>query len=239
MERVAAALPPDVLADVELLAEIEQEKWKQKVRELKWSGDPLASFYASNCELVYCNTASGTAKTTFTTEATPILNDEAGMGQQAKFPAGFFLPGRIGIAGKIVVRGIFSVAAATTPTYQWLVRLGATGTGGSLVWESPAATTASGVTTKGWQFEADLVLRTNAAVGANSTVQGIGPLICDSSGVAAASQILMGWANNTQPGTVATLNTAIDNLVNVNVICSASSASNSVTLLQLLVYGLN
>lgn len=197
----------------------------------------MSFFTGSNVELLYQNTASGTAKASFTTEATPILNDEAGMGHQAKLPAGFFLPGRIGQGVKIVARGIASTTG--TPTYQFLIRLGATGTGGTLVWEAPAATTLTGIANKGWQIECDLILRTNATVGANSTVQGIGYFQGDASAWAATSSQLMGWANNTQPGTIATLNTAIDNYINVNVICSASSASNSVQLLQLLVYGLN
>lgn len=191
----------------------------------------------TNTELLYQNLVAGAAKASFTTEATPILNDEATMGSQAKIPAGFFIPGRTGQAIKIVARGIAS--STGTPTYQFLVRLGATGTGGTLVWEMPAATTATGISNKGWQFECDLVLRTNAAVGANSTIQGIGPFLGDGAGWAATSMILMGFGNNTQPGTIATFNAAVDNFININVVCSASSASNSVQLLQLLVYGLN
>lgn len=191
----------------------------------------------TNQELIYQNIVSGAAKNTFTTEATPILNDEATMGSQAKIPAGFFLPGRTGQAIKIKARGICSTTG--TPTYQFLIRLGATGTGGALVWEAPAATTLSGIANKGWELEADLVLRTHAAVGANSTIQGAGLFTGDATGFNANSVGLMGWANNTQPGTLATFNAAIDNFVNINVVCSASSASNSVQLLQLFVWGLN
>lgn len=192
-------------------------------------------------DLIYANIASGTAKNTFTTEVTPILNDVAGMGPQAQFNPYYFDPAyaKSGKAVRIVARGICSVTSATTPTYQWLIRLGATGTGGALIWEMPAATTGSGISNKGWHIECDAVIRTMAGPGANSTIQGVGEFVGDASGFAAASLCLMGWANNTQPGTVATFDWSIANLVNINVICSASASTNSVQLLQLLVFGLN
>lgn len=224
--------------DLQWLKEYEELRWRDKTRALRYSGDPIASFVTgTSVELLYANTASGAAKNTFSTEATPILNDEASMGQQAKFGAGYFLAGRVGQTVRIIARGICSTTG--TPTYQFLIRLGATGTGGTLVWEAPAATTLSAISNKGWEIAADLILRTNATVGANSTIQGIGLFTGDASGFNANSLGLMGWANNSQPGTIATFNAAVDNFVNVNVVCSASSSSNSVQLLQLLVYGLN
>ena len=190
-------------------------------------------------DLVYANVASGTAKNTFSTEATPILNDTTGMGAQAQFNPFYFDPAyaKSGKTVRVVARGICSTTA--TPTYQFIVRLGATGIAASIAWESPAATTLTGIASKGWSFCADIVTRTLAGAGANSTIQGIGELFGDATGFNANSLVLMGWANNAQPGTVATFDYSIANTVNVNVICSASSASNSVQLLQLLVWGLN
>lgn len=201
--------------------------------------NPKASFTTGTVqELIYANVASGTAKNTFTTEATPILNDVTGMGAQAKIDPYFFAPVQgVGKAIKIIARGICSTTG--TPTYQFLIRMGATGTGGTLVWEAPAATTLSGIATKGWEIASDIVVRTTGGAGANSTVQGIGFFTGDSTGFNANSLGLMGWSNNTQPGTIATFDISITNTININVVCSASSASNTLTLLQLLVWGLN
>jgi hypothetical protein len=189
-------------------------------------------------ELIYANTASGTAKNTFTAEATAILNDVAGMGAQAQLDPYFFKPVTgVGKAIKIIARGIASTTV--TPTYQFLLRMGATGTGGTLVWEMPAATTLSGIASKGWEVASDIIVRTTGGAGANSTVQGIGLFTGDSTGWNANSLGLMGWSNNTQPGTIATFDISITNTINLNAVCSASSASNSLQCLQLLVWGMN
>jgi hypothetical protein len=47
------------------------------------------------------------------------------------------------------------------------------------------------------------------------------------------------WGGGASPGTFTTLDTTITNYFNFNVTCSASSSSNSITLHQLLIAGLN
>ena len=53
----------------------------------------------------------------------------------------------------------------------------------------------------------------------------------------AAPYIYPLWGGGATPGTVATVDHSIANYINFNVACSASSASNSITLQQLLVLG--
>jgi hypothetical protein len=72
--------------------------------------------------------------------------------------------------------------------------------------------------------------------GANSTVRGMGLLTCP--GLASPFIYAAGGAAAT-PWTVATVDVSILNYVNVNIACSASSGSNTITLQQLLVFGLN
>lgn len=189
----------------------------------------------TSAECIYANTASGTAKNTFTTEVQ--INDVAGMGAQAALPPYFWAPGPYGIGKtvRVIARGILS--STGTPTYTFSLRLGAAGsTTAAIVLGSAALTTGSGVTNQLWEFEGDVIMRAMGAAGANSTVQGLGLLQCG--GLASPfSYGLFGGAAS--PGTVATVDTSIENFFNFNVACSASSASNTITLLQLEVWGLN
>ena len=188
----------------------------------------------TNSELIYRSTAVGATLATFTTEAQ--ANTTATMGVQAHLPPDFFAPNntQTGRGIRIVARGILSSTA--TPTYTWTVRAGAAGnTTSAILLGSSAITTGSGVTNQFWELQGDVVLTTIGAAGTNSTVRGIGSLV--SPGLATTINPVYGGA--TSPGTVATLDTSVTNYINFNIACSASSASNSITLQQLLIFGLN
>ena len=188
----------------------------------------------TNSELIYSSTAVGATLATFTTEAQ--ANTTATMGVQAHLPPDFFAPNntQTGRGIRIVARGILSSTA--TPTYTWTVRAGAAGnTTSAILLGSSAITTGSGVTNQFWELQGDVVLTTIGAAGTNSTVRGIGSLV--SPGLATTINPVYGGA--TSPGTVATLDTSVTNYINFNIACSASSASNSITLQQLLIFGLN
>lgn len=191
----------------------------------------------TNAELLYASTAPGTAKNTFTAEA--LINDTTGMGVQAKLPANFWLPNQAqkgrGIA--IVARGILSVVAATTPTYTFTVRLGASGVTGPIVLGTAALTTASGTTGTYWELVGDVIMENIGAAGNNSTVRGIGRH--SGGGISTNGGVNAAYGGAASPGTVATVDWNIDNYINVGVACSASAAGNTITLQQLLVYGLN
>jgi len=212
-------------------------RWRTDSRSVyRVETDPhRASFLTgTNVELIYFNTASGTAKNTFTSEV--LINDEAGMGMQANLPAGFFAPGRVGQALRFVARGIAS--STGTPTYTFTLRGGTqANTSAAIMLGSAAITTASGISNKGWEFEGDVVLRTNSTHGANSTIQG-GGMIAGPASFASPFQYEL-WGGAAQPGTATTFDVSIQNFINFNVTCSASSGSNGVTLLQLLIFGLN
>lgn len=188
----------------------------------------------TNCELIYASTATSAAKASWTTEVT--CNDTATMGVQAHLPPDFWLPtpGQVGRGIRIVARGILS--STGTPTYTFSIRGGAAGsTSTAILLGTAALTTGSGVTNQIWEMQGDVVLTTIGAAGTNSTVRGVGTFISPGT----ANKIDPAYGGGASPGTVATLDTTITNYINFNIACSASSASNTVTIQQLLVFGLN
>lgn len=189
----------------------------------------------TSAELIYASTAVGTAKSSFTSEVQ--INDTAGMGVQAHIPPDFWLPNnnQLGRGLRIVARGILSSTA--TPNYTFSIRLGTAGnTTAAIVLGSAALATGSGVSNQMWELEGDVILTAIGAAGANSTVRGMGMITC---GGLASPFTYPVWGGAASPGTVATLDTSITNYVNFNVTCSASSSSNTITIQQLLVFGLN
>lgn len=185
-------------------------------------------------ELIYSNTASGAAQNTFTAERTLFTTAE--MGERPVIPPYYFAP-NAGISSgiRIVAKGILSTTGG--PTYTWTIRLGTNGsTSAVIALGSAALTAATTVTNQHWELSGDVLLRTLLTAGASSTIQGVG-MIASPGGLASPFGAAL-WGNATQPGTVATFDPSIANYVNVNITCGTSSASNSITLTQLLVFGL-
>lgn len=237
MQRQARLLEkPDWQADLDALMAYESRRWEIKHKILELQGDPVATFLTgTNVEVIYKSLAVGTAKNTFTAEA--IINDVAGMGKQAFIPAHVMaLDGSaLGKGLRIVGRGILSSTA--TPTYTFTIRSGTTGSiTSAIILGSAALTTGSGVSNQMWELEGEDVLTVVGAAGANSTLRGTGMIVCG--GLASPFQYPV-WGGAASPGTVATFDTSIDNYINFNVACSASSASNTITIQQLFVFGLN
>jgi hypothetical protein len=189
----------------------------------------------TSTELIYSSLSVGATLASFTTEAQ--LNTTATMGVQAHIPPDFWLPNntQTGRGIRIVARGVFSVTA--TPTFQINVRGGAAANVASnpILVGSAALTTGSGVSAQYWELQADVILTAIAAAGNNSTVRGNGYLM--SSGFASAINPV--WGGGAAAGTTATLDTSVTNYINVNAACGTNSASNTITLNQLLVLGLN
>jgi len=193
----------------------------------------------TNQELIYASTAPGTAKNTFTTEVQ--INDTAGMGPQVYLPKGFFPPDRhqaIGKAVRILASGI--VSSTGTPTFTWTIRAGAAGaTTGTILAGTAAITTATTISNVPWTLDATFVLEALGA-GAASTIRNAnGQLISDGLTAATTTRALGALGGAAQPGTQTNFDTTIDNYINFNAACGTSNVSNSIQLLQLLVFGLN
>lgn len=242
MERQAVVLDrkrrlDDIEGDLDLqwLKELEELQWRDRVRAMKYAGDPMASFVTgTNVEVLYASVAAGLSSNTFTSEVNQ--NTTAAMGVGAKLGGDFFLsdPSQIGRGIKIVAQWVIS--STGTPTYTFTIRMGSTqgAVTGTIALGSAAMTTVSGVATKGATCDGHVVLTAIGAAGANSTIRGFGSVV----GAAFTSPGDL-WGNAASPGTVATFDTSVTNFINCGVTCSASSASNIAQLLALVVYGLN
>jgi hypothetical protein len=192
----------------------------------------------TSVELLYANPASFTAKATFTTEAN--INDVSGtLGGRPKIPADFWLPGpSSNLKGlRIVARGILSTTAG--PTFTFTIRMGTNGniTTAPIIFGSGAITMGTTITNANWEFEGDVFLIPPVAdAGGNSTMRGLGRI---TGGAVTGTGLWCNAGASATTPTVATVDTSIVNYINFNAACGTSSASNSIQLLQLLVFGLN
>jgi hypothetical protein len=186
-------------------------------------------------ELLYASTTAGITKNTWTTEIG--INDTTTMGVVAHIPPDFWLPNNnsVGRGIRICARGILT--STGTPTFTFTIRGGNTYPNVSttpILLGSAALTTTSGAAAP-WELQGDIILKAIGASGQNSTCTATGAIW--SAGLNPIMSSLYGAAAT--PGTVATVDTSVVNYINFNVACSVSSASNGVTLQQLLVFGLN
>jgi len=182
------------------------------------------------CDLIYKSVKPGTAKNTFTTEIG--INDTAGMGAQAELIPRFLRPGGLLYTLGFRARGI--IGSVTSPTYTFSLRLGGIASITGPIILGSAALTGANNTGQIWEFEGEVTMETLGADGANSTVRGLGMIT--SPGLASPFMYAL-FGGAASPGTVATVDASITNFINFNVACSASSATNSITLLQLMVVG--
>lgn len=221
--------------DLDWLMAYEERAWRDKVRAMRYQGDPMASFVTgTNVELLYASIAAGASAATFTAETN--LNTTATMGVGAKLGTDFFLaePSQIGRAIKVVAQ--FVIGTTGTPTFTITMRMGNTqgATSGTIVLGSAPITTIAAAAARGACADGHMTLTAIGAAGANSTIRGIGTV----SGAAFTSTGDL-WGSAASPGTVATFDTAITNYLNINAACGTSNAANTIQLLQLLIYGCN
>jgi hypothetical protein len=232
LERLVAA-PIDLEQEARRAARRRFVLDRGRVRRVPIVGGASISTSAPPVEPIYSNASAGTAKNTFTTEAQ--INDAAGMGSVAQLNS-TALWGAGQNAPKatlnFLARGLISSTA--TPTFQWFFRFG-TSSAGALVAGTAALTTLTTITNQIWEAEFSVQPVTLAAAGANSTFRGLGLL--SSPGGLAAPGVYNLWGGAATPGTVATVDWSIVNSIWVAVACSASSASNGITLLQLIILG--
>lgn len=183
-------------------------------------------------ELIYASPLSGTAKASFTTEI--AINDVAGMGVRAHIPPDYWRGASDGTLRTIMVHARGVLSSTATPTYTFSLRLGTLDSITSVIaLGSAALTTTSGAASAIWEFEGAFNMRTVGTTAATGTGHGQG--LFQSFGT--ANKIDPIWGGGASPGTFTTLDTTITNYFNMNVACSASSASNTITLHQLLVFG--
>lgn len=191
----------------------------------------------TSAEVIYSNVSAGAAINTFTTEVN--MNATASMGPLPILPPFFFMPsGSNGKVVRVIARGILSTTGS--PTFTFSCRGGAALNVSTTpqIAASVAVTAGATQTNSIWEAEWDTQLTVLGAAGAgNSTIRSLGIWTIQLSATTSVSAPLFGAAAS--PGTVATLDIGATNNFNVNAACGTSSVSNAITLLQLIIMGLN
>ncbi len=177
-------------------------------------------------ELLYASLNAGTAAAA---SAETQINDTTLIIPQARLEPDFWLPNQnqTGKAIHITARGLMTTGTVI-PNLTLSIRLGVAGVTGPIALATPATIMRASITNGFWHFEGDIIVKTMGAAGGNSTVQGYGALMT----IASASSY-----ETSMTGTAATLDTSITNYINVTALMSTTG--NTITLQQLLVYGLN
>lgn len=185
--------------------------------------------YANFTHSVFANRADHTAVASTASEASLLQ----GTKNQPKFDAGYFDQANGGWGKSVWIRcgGVFSNTGTPTLTFQ--VRLGTTvGDSfltGSLVAQSAAITTSSGVTNVQWNLECFIHCNTPGQDTGNTTLSTYGR-VWSPAGFASPFEYAMspgGGASGTWTQTIAN---NLTQYVNVTATWSASSSSNTITL---------
>ena len=229
--------------------ELERATWyshvwddrKKKVVRVPRVGGGSGLGTGAYAEVIYSNTAVGTAKNTFTTEF--MINDTAGMGPAPVIPAFFFAP-QVGLGKTLRIIGsvIQLGTGSTPPTWQVIHRLNPVVTPavpptGPNIGGMTAGITGTTTASTLWRSELDVQATAFGAAGNNSTLRGTG-MVNSPTGFASpfAAPLLGGGAS---PGTVATFDFSLLNTLTYGVVCGTSLAANQVQLISLIVIGLN
>jgi hypothetical protein len=190
----------------------------------------MSGYTMTQPELFYSFSAAGTALNTFTTEASLM-----GGYPIAQIPGTFF--DKLGnLSSAMKIRAFGNVSSTATPTFTLSARLLSSATswsaGGLLLGSSNAITAASSVTNAWWQLDMDVILRSIAAGAATSSVASMGTV----SGTAFPT------TGNIPANNVSAVNATLDNtgatsyFLWLSAACSASNASNAISLQGLKIY---
>lgn len=187
-------------------------------------------------ELMFENIADYTALASFTSEA----NLTAGLNLQPTLPGQYFHPVK-GRGMKVTIRASGIIACTGTPTYQFFVRLNTTANAitGTQAAKSAAITMQNGVSNQHWELVYDLTCRAPGLLSTNCTLNGHGWVESPGGfaspfkyGLTTDMATPQTWNNIGIDGSVA-------QYVTISVVCSANSASNTITCKSLTMHGWN
>lgn len=175
-------------------------------------------------QMLYERNTDFAALSSFTSEASLLSGNS-----QPWLPRGsldFMQPNR---RFRLSGRGV--VSSTGTPTYTFKVRMGTTqaGISDTVRGATAALTTGSGISNALWEFWLEFSLVTPGIGTGNSTITSGGQLL--SSGFSTPVNDLT--PTNGSATWTSTCDLSVDNYINVSVICSANSASNTITLKHL------
>jgi hypothetical protein len=216
------------------------------VRSLFGTDGPGSLFTGIPAELLYRDT--GTPNTAVAgTAAEVVMNLINPFGQSAVIPAGFWLPGSgpagIGRMAKLVIRGIWTTAAAAG-TAIFTTRVGAlqsvtatiAGITPTVIPGTPAAL-AGGM----WEQELDVELQSFGTATAAAIIRGLGKMGVTGWASPNTNQLtwtpMTGQSANSNGLSAATVDITANNYISWNQNCTAATIT-SIQLLQAFVYGM-
>jgi hypothetical protein len=165
----------------------------------------------------------------------------AGVNDQPVLPALFFYNKQGKQRGiSLIARGILSTTSTPTIIFQWRLgtTLGSSYLSGTSVGVSVAITTASGVSNQWWESRLDLTCYT-AGLGSGNTTLTANGYVSSPGGFASPFQYALEPTTPPTATWTATIDGSVTYYVNLSCTWSASSASNTATLKQLQMLGLN
>lgn len=189
--------------------------------------------FGTYAELLYSMPYNGTPLANSTTRTLLSSASSSTTSMPFRIPIAFWDPSRPGgQAFKVVARAFFSTTG--TPAFTFAAALDTTqGTYGTTLAATGGFTTPSGAS--GYLLEADFDCSVQA-LGTSGSLSVGGKLSVGTAGnaaTAAATVYALGTSANV------TINTTVDNYLEIWGTWGTASASNTITLAQLLVYGLN
>ncbi len=189
-------------------------------------------------ECVWNNRADFAAVNTFTSEQS-ILG--AGPNDQPVFPALFFL-GKQGVGRVVTILARGVMGTTSTPTLIFQFRLGITSgiafLSGTSIGVSPTITTGSGVSNVYWEARLDLTCYTAGIGTGNTTLSGAGYVMSPKGFASPFFYALEPTTPDTATWTC-TIDNSVTQYLNLSATWGSSSSSNTITVKQLIVSGLN
>jgi hypothetical protein len=188
-------------------------------------------------EMLFSNRSDFTAVASSASE-TSLLS---GTNEQPVLPALFF-DGNRGFGRTVSFVGQGVLGTTGTPTITFTVRFGTTSgpsyLSGVAVSVSAAITTSSGVSNKYWRMQLDISCNTPGIGTGNTTLSGAG-YVMSPGGFASPFIYPMEPSTPDTATWTSTIDSSLTQYVNFSITWSASSASNTCTLKQLLAWGQN
>ena len=190
---------------------------------------------ASWCECLFSNRVDATAFNTSASEGSLLT----GLNEQPVFPAGFWDQGGRGFGKAVTIQAMGILGTTGTPTYIYQLRLGTTAgasyLSGTSLGISAAITTGSGVSNKFWILSHTFCCNTPGIGSGNTTLSGAGYVMSPTGFASPLIYPLEPTTPDTATWTL-TIDNSVTQYLNVSVTPSASSASNTHTLKQLVVW---
>ncbi len=209
----------------------------QAARDLRDTDPQMSGTTGTWAELMYVNGADFTAFNTSASEGTLL----SGQNEQPTIPSNFWF-NKQGLRRTIILEAMGVLGTTSTPTIVFQVRMSSTAGSATLsgvsLGVSAAITTASGVSNKWWRLKLALVCTVVGQGTNNATLAGAGEVVSPGGFASPFIYPLEPTTPDTATWT-ATFDNSLQQYANLSATWGTSSASNTITCKQLMLWGLN